>query len=46
MGTVEIRPAPHIKGPRSVEKIMRHVVYATLPICAFFVYQYGISALA
>ena len=46
MGTVEIRPAPHIKGPRSVEKIMRHVVYATLPICVFFVYQYGISALA
>lgn len=46
MGTVEIRPAPHIKGPRSVEKIMRHVVYATLPICAFFVYQYGLSGLA
>jgi electron transport complex protein RnfD len=46
MGTVEIRPAPHIKGPRSVEKIMLHVVYSLLPICAFYVYQYGVSALA
>lgn len=43
---IEIRPAPHIKGPRSVEKIMRHVVYALLPVCAFLVFQYGISALA
>ncbi len=44
--SVEIRPAPHIKSERSVEKLMRHVVYSLLPICAFFVYQYGISALA
>ena len=44
--TVEIRPAPHVKGARSVEQIMRHVVYALLPICAFYVFQYGISALA
>jgi electron transport complex protein RnfD len=44
--TIEIRPAPHVKGERNVEKIMRNVVWSLLPICAFFVYQYGISALA
>lgn len=46
MGTVEIRPAPHIRGERTVEKIMLNVVYSLLPICLFFVYQYGISAFA
>jgi Na+-translocating ferredoxin:NAD+ oxidoreductase subunit D len=44
--TVEIRPAPHIKGERSVEKIMSHVVYSLLPICGFYIFQYGISAVA
>lgn len=44
--TIEIRSAPHIKGPKSVETIMRHVVWSLLPICAFFVVQYGLSALA
>ncbi|CAG0979663.1 partial Proton-translocating ferredoxin:NAD(+) oxidoreductase complex subunit D, partial [Rhodocyclaceae bacterium] len=44
--TIEIRSAPHVKGPRSVEKIMSHVVWSLLPICAFYVYQYGISAAA
>lgn len=43
---IEIRSAPHIKTPTSVEQIMRHVVWSLLPICAFFVYQYGLSALA
>jgi electron transport complex protein RnfD len=43
---VEIRSGPYIKGTRSLEQIMRHVVYALLPVCAFFVYQYGISAAA
>jgi electron transport complex protein RnfD len=46
VATVEIRPAPHIRGERSVEKIMVHVVYSLLPICVFFVFQYGISAMA
>lgn len=41
---VEIRSAPHVKAPRTVEQIMRNVVYSLLPICAFFVFQYGISA--
>jgi len=43
---IEIRTAPHVKGARSVEQIMLHVVYALLPVCAFYVYQYGISAAA
>ncbi len=42
----EIRSAPHIKSPRSVEQIMRNVVLSLLPVCAFFVYQYGLSAAA
>jgi electron transport complex protein RnfD len=44
--SVEILSAPHIKRARSVEQIMRNVVWSLLPICLFYVYQYGISALA
>jgi electron transport complex protein RnfD len=44
--SIEIRTAPHIKGPRSVEQIMRNVVWSMAPICLFYFYQYGISALA
>jgi electron transport complex protein RnfD len=43
---IEIRTAPHLKRSQSVDVIMRNVVYALLPIVAFSVYQYGISALA
>ena len=43
---MEIQSAPHLKGSRTVEMIMRHVVWSLLPICAFYVFQYGISALA
>ena len=46
MTTVEIRSAPHIKADNGVVKIMRHVVWSLLPVCAFFVWQYGVSALA
>lgn len=46
MSAIEIRTAPHIKGGRTVEQIMRHVVWSLLPVCAFYVYQYGLSALA
>ena len=46
MTTVEIRPAPHIKADDGVVKIMRNVVWSLLPICAFFIWQYGVSALA
>ena len=44
--SIEIRTAPHIKGQRTVERIMRQVVMSLAPICGFFVYQYGLSAAA
>ncbi|MCU7833752.1 MAG: RnfABCDGE type electron transport complex subunit D [gamma proteobacterium symbiont of Taylorina sp.] len=43
---IELRTSPHVKGTLSLPQIMRHVVYALLPICAFAVYQFGLSALA
>jgi Na+-translocating ferredoxin:NAD+ oxidoreductase subunit D len=43
---VEIRTSPHLKRAVSVDQIMRNVVYALLPICAWSVYQFGISVLA
>ncbi len=42
----ELRSSPHLHKPMSVDMIMRHVVYALLPVCAYAVYQFGISALA
>ena len=42
---IEIRTAPHLKRARSVEQIMASVVIALLPISAFAVYQFGLSAL-
>ena len=41
---IEVRTSPHMHGPLSVDKIMRHVVYALLPIAAFSVWHFGISA--
>jgi len=46
MTTVEIRSAPHINADNGVVKIMRNVVWSLLPVCAFYIFQYGISALA
>jgi len=43
---VEIHTSPHLKKVITVDQIMRNVVYALLPICAWSVYQFGISALA
>jgi electron transport complex protein RnfD len=43
---VEIHSAPHIKAGNGVVKIMRNVVWSLLPVCAFFVWQYGVSALS
>ncbi len=44
MNLVEIRPAPHIKGDLSVEKIMFHVMLVCAILCVYYVYQYGLSA--
>ncbi len=43
---IEIRTAPHVHSDRSVENIMRNVVYALLPICCCSVWLFGLSALA
>lgn len=43
---VQLRTSPHLRPAPSVDVIMRNVVYAMLPICAFSVYQFGISVLA
>jgi electron transport complex protein RnfD len=43
---IELRTSPHMKASLSLPQIMRHVVYAIIPICLFAVYQFGISALA
>jgi Na+-translocating ferredoxin:NAD+ oxidoreductase subunit D len=44
--SMELRTSPHIVSGRSVERIMLHVVLALLPVCAFSVWQYGLSAAA
>lgn len=44
MSQIELRAAPHVHAPRSVETIMFNVVLALLPICAFSIWQYGISS--
>ena len=43
---VILRTSPHFRSTNRVETIMRNVVYALLPVCAFSVYQFGISVLA
>ena len=42
---IEIRTSPHLKRARTVPQIMQGVVWALLPICAFAVFQFGLSAL-
>ena len=42
---LEIASSPHIRSGASVDKIMRHVVYALLPASAFAVYVFGLAAL-
>jgi len=43
--TLEIATSPHIASGASVDTIMRNVVYALLPVCAFAVYVFGLTAL-
>ena len=42
---IELRTSPHLKQTVTVEQIMRNVVYALLPVCAFAVFAFGISVL-
>ncbi len=41
---LEVRSSPHLHGPLSVDKIMRNVVYALLPLVAFAIWSFGLSA--
>ncbi len=43
---IELRTSPHLHVARTVETIMRNVVYALLPICAYAIWLSGLSALA
>jgi electron transport complex protein RnfD len=43
---IDLRTSPYIRKAPSVPQIMRNVVYALLPIAAYAIYQFGISALA
>jgi electron transport complex protein RnfD len=43
---LELQTSPHVKKKRTVEQIMRNVVYALLPICAFSFVEFGLSAVA
>ncbi len=44
--TLEIDSSPHVSGDASVDRIMRDVVLALLPVTAFAVYHFGLAALA
>jgi Na+-translocating ferredoxin:NAD+ oxidoreductase subunit D len=44
--TIELRTSPHAHAGDDVARIMRHVVYALLPICGFTIWEFGLSALA
>ncbi len=43
--TLHIGTSPHIIGGSSTDQIMRNVVFALLPVAAFAVYTFGLSAL-
>jgi electron transport complex protein RnfD len=43
---IEVRTSPHVRRTPSVDQIMRNVVYSLLPVSAYAVYLFGISALA
>ena len=43
---LELQASPHLHKTISVDHIMYHVIYALAPVCAFSVWQFGVSALA
>ena len=42
---LELQASPHLHKKTSVNRIMYHVIYALLPVCAHSVWQFGWSAL-
>jgi electron transport complex protein RnfD len=44
--SVELRTTPHLHAPDDVVRIMRNVVFALFPVCAWSVWQFGLSAAA
>ena len=42
---LEIGSSPHVTSGASVDIIMKNVVFALLPVCAFSVYAFGLAAL-
>ena len=43
---IEVGTSPHLHAERTVDQIMRNVVYAMLPVCLYGVYLFGLSAAA
>jgi len=43
---VLLRTSPHLRETPAVDVIMRNVVFALLPVCAFAVWEFGISVFA
>ncbi len=43
---IQVRTSPHVHSPRSVDMIMRNVIYALLPVAVYGVWLFGWSALA
>ncbi len=46
MSAPTLKTSPHLRGMKSVDVIMRNVVYALIPVSLFSVLQFGLSALA
>jgi len=44
--TLQIRTAPHLASGASLDKIMRHVTLALLPVVIFSIFLFGLAALA
>jgi len=43
--TLEMGTSPHVRSDVTTEQIMRNVVYALVPVCAYAVWAFGLSAL-
>lgn len=41
---IELNTSPHFKAKATTDQIMLNVVYATMPLCAFAVFTFGLSA--